>query len=134
MIYLFGLVITILAYIIWFVIKPIIIRIGRLIVKIRHRIILLLDLIIRLIILVIVIGGAFFGLSLINNPENIQFLKTIGIDINNTLISESLIFWNGIVLLVGLSFLAIIIARYFFRRPFKTECGFVSDIFEQCQN
>ena len=124
MLELFGLIITILAYLIWFVIKPMVVLIGSIIGKIRHLIILLLDFISRIIILVIVIAGAFFGVLLIINPEeNIQFLTKIGIYIDNTIISEYLIFFNAIVLLFDLGILAIIIAKNFFKKQLRKICG-----------
>lgn len=134
MIELFGVVMTISAYIIWFVIKPVTIGIAHLIVYIRHIIIVLLDFIIRIIILFIVLGGAFFGAILLINPENIVFLQTLGISIDDKIMSSDLIILNALALLVGLSILAIKIAQYFFKRPFKNGCGFLSDIFDLCQN
>ena len=111
-----GVIITILAYIIWFVIVPILRIIGNLLKSLMKVIVKILDFVRRVIVVLIVFTGSVFGYLLLFDVNTaIKLVAPV------EKLSRELMNINGIVMLIGLAILAFLIARYYLKTPLSSE-------------
>ncbi len=96
-----GVVITVVAYLGWFVVRPILLLLVKLLVMI-------LDFVRRVVVIGVVFAGAAFGGYLLLNGPPPPVLDGL---------SRDLVVINALVMLVGLGFLAFSITRYYLRTP-----------------